>query len=51
MSTVFGGVPAKTLQCVFVAGLPDAVRLSLRSSSKIESMDLKEVLTRAMNIL
>ena len=39
------------LQCAFVSGLPETVRLSLRSSSKIESMDLEEVVARARIIL
>ena len=51
IASVFGGVTDKVLQCAFVTGLPDSVRLSLRSSSKIEDMTLNDVLGRARIIL
>ena len=51
LGSICGGVPDKLLQCAFVAGLPDSVRLCLRSSSKIESMDLNDLVNRARIIL
>ena len=51
ISSIFGGTSDKILICAFVAGLPENVRLSLRSSSKIEGLDIKDILGRARIIL
>jgi hypothetical protein len=47
----FGGVPNKTLSCAFVAGLPDSVRHTLRAASRMESMTLEQILSRARVIM
>ena len=39
------------LACAFVAGLPDAIRLSLRAGSRLEKMNLSELLTRARAVM
>ena len=51
LATAFGGVSDKALGCAFVSGLPEAVRQSLRASSRMEEMDVNEILQRARAIL
>ena len=51
LATDFGGVSDKALGCAFVSGLPDVVRQSLRASSRMENMDVSEILQRARAIL
>jgi len=51
LATAFGGVSDKALGCAFVSGLPEVVRQSLRASSRMEMMDVSEILQRARAIL
>ena len=51
LATAFGGVSDKALGCAFVSGLPEVVRQSLRASSRMEKMDVSEILQRARAIL
>ena len=47
----FGGVSEKALICAFVAGLPDAIRHTLRASTRMDALTVDQVLTRARAIL
>lgn len=47
----FGGVSEKALICAFVAGLPDAIRHTLRASTRMEALTVEQVLVRARAIL
>ena len=51
LSTLFGGVPDRTLVCAFIAGLPDSVRQVIRAGSRAEGLSLDDVLTRARAVL
>lgn len=51
LATAFGGVPDKALSCAFVAGLPESVRQTLRASSRMETMDVGEILQRARAVM
>ncbi len=51
LATQFGGVSERALTCAFVAGLPDEVRQTLRASSRMESLTLVEILSRARAIM
>ncbi|KAK4324816.1 hypothetical protein Pmani_004557 [Petrolisthes manimaculis] len=41
----------KGLACAFVAGLPDSVQQLLRAGSRMESLDLEQILTRARAVI
>lgn len=51
LSALFGGVSDKALSCAFVAGLPDSVRQILRAGSRMDSLSLDQLLTRARSIM
>ena len=51
LATAFGGVSDKALSCAFVAGLPESVRQTLRASSRMETMDVGEILQRARAVM
>lgn len=51
LAELFGGVTDSCLSCAFVAGLPEAVRHLLRAGSRIESMDIDQLLHRARAVL
>ena len=47
LAELFGGLPDEALVCAFVAGLPDAVRQTVRAGSRAEDLSLEEVLVRS----
>lgn len=47
----FGGMPDTSLRCAFVAGLPDSVRNILRAGSRLEDMDIGQLVNRARAVL
>ena len=51
LAELFGGLPDQALVCAFVAGLPDAVRQTIRAGSRAENLSLVEVVVRARAVL
>lgn len=51
LATLFGGMADKALACAFVAGLPEEVRHLLRAGSRMEALDLDQILTRARAVI
>ena len=51
LAALFGGLTERALACAFVAGLPSAVRQTIRAGSKAEGLDLTTILARARAIL
>ena len=51
LSAAFGGVSDQALGCAFVAELPETVRQTLRASSRMETMNIHEILQRARAVL
>lgn len=51
LASLFGGMSDKGLACAFVAGLPENVRQLLRAGSRMESLDLSQILTRARAVI
>ena len=51
LADLFGGMTDTGLACAFVAGLPESARHILRAGSRMESMDLGEILCRARAVL
>lgn len=51
LATLFRGMPDTGLACTFVAGLPDSARRTLQAGSRMESMGLCEILSRACVVL
>ena len=51
LSSLFGGVSDTALLCAFVAGLPDSIRQLLRAGTRLETMELDQVLDRARMLL
>ena len=51
LASLFGGMSDKALACAFVAGLPEGVRQLLRAGSRLEALDLDQILARARAIL
>ncbi|KFD48910.1 hypothetical protein M514_10273 [Trichuris suis] len=49
--SLFGGVSDKALRCAFVAGLPEHVRQPLRGGSRLEELNLSQVLARARAVI
>lgn len=47
LSRLAGGVNETVLACAFVAGLPEEIRHSLRSGSRMESLELVQIVARA----
>ncbi|XP_045130851.1 uncharacterized protein LOC123515964 [Portunus trituberculatus] len=50
LASLFGGMSEKGLACAFVAGLPEGIRRLLRAGSRMETLDLPQILaqTRAV---
>ena len=51
LASLFGGMSDKALACAFVAGLPEGVRQLLRAGSRLETLDLDQILARARAVL
>lgn len=51
LATLFGGMTEDGVGCAFIAGLPETVRRTLRAGSRMEKMDVSELLTRARAVL
>ncbi|XP_064106974.1 uncharacterized protein LOC135215948 [Macrobrachium nipponense] len=51
LGSLFGGISEKALACAFVAGLPERVRQLLRAGSRMEALDLEQILARARAVL
>ena len=51
LATLFGGMNDKALACAFVSGLPEEIRQLLRAGSRMEALDLDQILTRARAII
>ena len=51
LSSLFGGMNDKALACAFVAGLPEDVRQLLRAGSRMESLELGQILARARAVI
>ncbi|XP_066963421.1 uncharacterized protein [Macrobrachium rosenbergii] len=51
LGSLFGGISEKALACAFVAGLPERVRQLLRAGSRMEALDLEQILARARVVL
>lgn len=51
LASLFDGVSDKVLACAFVAGLPDDVRQLLRAGSRMEALDLNQILSRARAVI
>lgn len=51
LATLIGGMTDSALTCAFVAGLPESTKRVLRAGSRIENMDLSQVLCRTRAVL
>ena len=51
LASLFGGITDKGLSCAFVAGLPESVRQLLRAGSRMETLELDQILTRARAVI
>lgn len=51
LAELFGGMTDGGLSCAFVAGLPETARHILRAGSRMESMDINQLLNRARAVL
>ncbi len=51
LAALFGGIPDTGLSCAFLAGLPEAARHILRAGSRMESMNINQLLNRARAVL
>lgn len=51
LSSLFGGMSEKGLACAFVSGLPESVRQLLRAGSRMEALDIGQLLTRARAVI
>ena len=51
LASLFGGLSDKALACAFVAGLPEDVRQLLRAGSRMEALDLNQILSRARAVI
>ena len=51
LAALFGGISDTGLACAFVAGLPDTARSILRAGSRMESMNISQILDRARAVL
>ena len=50
-ASLFGGMSDKALACAFVTGLPEGARQLLRDGSRLEGLDLDQILARARAVL
>lgn len=51
LAELFGGTTDSVLSCAFVAGLPESARHILRAGSRLENMDICQLLNRARAVL
>uniref|UniRef100_A0A5S6QP14 CCHC-type domain-containing protein n=1 Tax=Trichuris muris TaxID=70415 RepID=A0A5S6QP14_TRIMR len=51
LAYLFGGMAESALLCAFVAGLPESVRQLLRAGTRLEDLNLCQVLARARAVL
>lgn len=51
LASLFGGMSEKGLACAFVAGLPEGIQQLLRAGSRMETLDLGQILTRAWAVV
>ena len=51
LASLFGGVSDTALGCGFVAGLPETVRHALRAGSRMETLELTELVERARAVM
>lgn len=51
LASLFGGMTDKGLSCAFVAGLPEGVRQLLRAGSRMEDLNLDQILARARAVI
>ena len=51
LAVLFGGIPDAGLSCAFVAGLPESTRHILRASSRLEDMNINQIVARARAVL
>ena len=51
LAALYGGVPDRALACAFIAGLPDAVRSTIRAGTRAEALDLPGILARTRAVL
>lgn len=51
LASLFGGVSDTALACGFVAGLPERARHALRAGSRMESLELAELVERARALM
>lgn len=51
LATLFGGMTDKGLACAFVSGLPEEIRQLLRAGSRMEDLDLNQILTRTRAVV
>lgn len=51
LAVLFGGIPDDGLSCAFVAGLPESVRHVLRASTRLEDLDMNQLVARARSVL
>lgn len=51
LASLYGGVPDRALACAFIAGLPEAVRHTIRAGTRAESLDLASIVTRTRAVL
>ena len=51
LASLFGGLNDKALACAFVEGLPEDIRQPLRAGSRMEALDLNQILSRARAVI
>ncbi|MPC63075.1 hypothetical protein E2C01_057167 [Portunus trituberculatus] len=51
LASLFGGMSEKGLACAFVAGLPESIRGLLRAGSRMETLDLPQILARTRAVV
>lgn len=51
LASLFGGVSDQALACAFVTGLPDDVRQLLRAGSRMESLNLDQIVSRVRAVI
>ncbi|KAK4307617.1 hypothetical protein Pmani_020637 [Petrolisthes manimaculis] len=51
LAELFGGMTDLGLSCAFVAGLPESARRILRAGSRLENMDISQLLNRTQAVL
>ena len=51
LASLFGELSDKDLACVFVSGLPEGVHQLQRTRSRLKTLDLDQILTRARAVV